>query len=227
MTRRDEKCTSSEDTVLPAKTLWFLVCHPFLHRVPCLGNLKCSRARTLLSSSFPWFATLRSYLNLHFCVRHPLSVPVLAWSQIQLPTPLRTLTPSLLPIPQGVAAIVVPNKVYGITDLWNWIFSLHQSSGITALRPVASGHNWPVTELFFPHCTLKVGRSRNWCANSSGDDRKTGRFMYLCIYLAIKLILNQTPFWLLCLCFCFSHVDHSLLLCLSSQLLTVFDLILI
>lgn len=148
---------------LPRPCDSWCVTHFFMVYLVMVTYLKCSRARTLLSSSFPWFATLQSYLNLHFCVRHPLSVPVLAWSQIQLTTPLRTLTPSLLPIPQGVAAIVVPNKVYGITDLWNWIFSLHQSSGITALRPVASGHNWPVTELVFPHCTLKVGRSRNWC----------------------------------------------------------------
>lgn len=96
----------------------------------------------------------------------------LAWSQLQLPTLPPHAHPSLMPLPQGVAAIVVPNKVYGITDLWNWIFSLHQSIGITGLRPGASGHNWPVSELLFSYATLKVGRSRDWCANSSGGRQK-------------------------------------------------------
>lgn len=62
--------------------------------------------------------------------------------------------------------------------------------------------------------------------------RKTERlsgFLYPYMYLAIKRILSQTAFWILRLDLCFSRVDHSrtLLLSLSSQLLTVFDLILI
>lgn len=89
--------------------------------------------------------------------------------------------PSLMPLPQGVAAIVVLNKVYGITDLWNWIFSLHQSSGIMGLRPGASGHNWPVSELLFSDCTLKVCRSRDWCANSSGERQKHRQIPCICI----------------------------------------------
>lgn len=95
--------------------------------------------------------------------------PCLAWSQLQQPTPLCALTPSFMPLPLGVAAIVVSNKVYGITDLWNWIFSLHQSSGITALRPVASGHNWPATELFFPRLRSKGGKIRRLQRSQTGS----------------------------------------------------------
>lgn len=115
----------------------------------------------LRSSSLPWFSAL-FFTLIFISVFVTISpFPCLAWSQRQQPTPLCALTPSFMPLPLGVAAIVVSNKVYGITDLWNWIFSLHQSSRITALRPVASGHNWPVTELFFffLDCVLKVGRS--------------------------------------------------------------------
>lgn len=140
---------------------------------------QCSRARTLLSSSFPWFATLQLYLNLQFCVRHPLSVPVFRLVTTSASQPsLRTLTPSLMPLPQGVAAIVVPNKVYGITDLWNWIFSLCYSSGLTGLRPGASGYNWPLTEPFF----FLAAPSR-WADRESDvptalvKDRETGRVL--------------------------------------------------
>lgn len=142
---------------------------------------RCICARTLLSSLFPWFATLRLYLNLHSRVRHPLSVPVFGLVTTSAPHPAPHTHPSLVSLPQGVAAIVVPNKVYGITDLWNWIFSLHQSSGITVLRPGASGHNWPVSELLFSARALKVGRSRDWCANSSGESRKARQLPCICI----------------------------------------------
>lgn len=150
---------------------------------------------------FPDLPHSRLYLNLHFCVRHPLSVPVFS-----LVTTSAT-HPSLMPLPQGVAAIVVPNKVYGITDLWNWIFSLHQSSGITGLRPGASGHNWPVTELLFSDCTLKVGRQINrlMCQQLWRKMERQADSLYLCMYLAIKwILLSQTAFWLLRLDFSLS-----------------------
>lgn len=109
--REAEKCADSEDSSRP--TGWNLnLLHTHLVTVTCgVGApsvfLIALIGNTLLQLFYIFFLSVCVCACAVVCVSHTLSVPRArpghSFNQLSLP--------------QGVAAIVVPNKVYGITDL--------------------------------------------------------------------------------------------------------------